>query len=60
MSTTLIVFLLYSFVCACFCGFVAEEKKRHPGSWVFLGLTCGIIALIALMALPFKQPTTLE
>jgi RNA polymerase subunit RPABC4/transcription elongation factor Spt4 len=55
MSDALIIFLiLYAAVMATVCAFVAKQKCRNAGDWFVVGALLGIIALIALAALPAK------
>jgi len=34
------------------CSYVADEKGRSAWSWFFLGLLCGVFALIAIAGTP--------
>ena len=44
--------LIYSAVCAVLAAWLANRKARGTLEWFFLGLAYGILALIALVALP--------
>ena len=37
---------------AVLCGYVASEKGRSAGAWLFVGLCFGVFALLALVAVP--------
>jgi hypothetical protein len=50
-----ILILLQCVVCAFFCSYVAKEKGKNGESWFIIGLLFGIIALIALIAIPSQS-----
>jgi MFS family permease len=58
-----VVYVLAAVVVGALCGYVADVKGRSGWSWFFLGVLCGIFALIAiagtraLTAEPYKQTT---
>ena len=55
MELLLILFLVYALVFGFFCAYLAGEKDRSGGSWFFLGLVFGILALLVLIGLPSEQ-----
>lgn len=46
------VILVYAVAMAFFTGWLASEKGRQIGTWAFLGLVFGIIALLAVGLAP--------
>lgn len=52
------ILTFYALACGGFCSFVAKEKKRDPVYWFVSGGLFGIIALIALAAIPSKNSST--
>lgn len=60
MELLLILFLVYALVFGFFCAYLAGEKDRSGGSWFFLGLVFGILALLVLLGLPSEQRSTNE
>jgi hypothetical protein len=48
----LIIYLLYAFVLGFLCSWVAKQKNRNSSNWFFLGVILGVLALIALAAVP--------
>ena len=56
----LLLFLVYALIFGFFCAYLAGEKGRSSGSWLFLGLIFGILALLVLIGLPSKQDPSSE
>ena len=56
----LILFLVYALIFGSICAYLAGEKGRSGGSWFFLGLVFGILALLVLIALPSEQRSSNE
>lgn len=52
LTVIIIVFVVYTVVCALFCGRVAEAKDYSYGAWFFAGLFFGVFALIAIAGMP--------
>jgi len=46
------VSLVGAAVFGAFCGYVAQEKRRPSGPWIFFGVLFNFIALIAIAGLP--------
>jgi cytochrome bd-type quinol oxidase subunit 2 len=57
MNIILWIILLQAFFCACFCSFIAQEKKRDKVAWFLNGLFFSLIALIAISGVPALLPT---
>ena len=55
MEFLLLMFLAYGVIIGAFCAYLAGEKGRSGGSWFFLGLVFGILALLVLIGLPSEQ-----
>lgn len=53
----IIIWLIQAIICACFCGYIAFQKKRGVSAWIILGFLFGIISLIALVAIPSIEST---
>ncbi|MDP3580929.1 MAG: hypothetical protein Q8S39_03270 [Ignavibacteria bacterium] len=53
----IIIWLIQAIICACFCGYIAFQKKRGVLAWITLGFLFGIISLIALVAVPSTENT---
>ena len=60
MELLLILFLVYALIFGFFCAYLAGEKGRSGGSWFFLGLVFGILALLVLIGLPSEQRSSNE
>ncbi len=60
MELLLILFLVYALIFGFFCAYLAGEKGRSGGSWFFLGLVFGILALLVLIGLPSEQRSSDE
>lgn len=50
--TWTVILIIGELIFAALCGYVATEKKRSGGAWFVAGFFLGIIALIALAAIP--------
>jgi len=48
----LMVWLISGLIFGGLCGYIATEKRRSGPSWFFAGLLLGIVAVIALAAIP--------
>ena len=48
----LIIWLLYAAILGLLCSWVAKQKNRNSDNWFFLGAILGVLALIALAAVP--------
>lgn len=48
----LIIYLIYAFALGFLCSWVAKQKNRNSMNWFFLGFLLGVLALIALAAVP--------
>ena len=47
--------VIYSLSCGLFSGYVAGEKGRSTLNWLALGVIFGVIALLAIIAVPSVQ-----
>ena len=56
----LLLYLVYAVIMGAFCTYLAGEKGRNGGSWFFLGLIFGILALLVLIGLPSEQRSSNE
>jgi len=56
----IIIWFIQVTICACFCGYIAMQKKRSVSAWIILGFLFGIIALIALVAVPSIENTQIK
>ena len=56
----LILFLAYAVIFGVFCAYLASEKGRSGGSWFFLGVVFGILALLVLIGLPSEKRSSNE
>ena len=54
-SDFLLLYLVYGVTLGSFCAYLAGQKGRGAGSWFFLGLIFGILALLVLIGLPGEQ-----
>ena len=54
------LFLAYGLIFGFFCAYLAGEKGRDGGSWFFLGLFFGILALLVLIGLPSDQRSSVR
>ncbi len=52
MQTTIFVLIALWTTCAGFAAFIAKSKRRDAVGWFLLGLMFGILALIAIAAVP--------
>lgn len=50
-----LLFLVYAAIMGFFCAYLASTKGRGVGSWFFLGLIFGILALLVLIGVPSQQ-----
>ncbi len=55
MEFLIVLFLAYALIFGAFCAYLAGEKGRSGGSWFFLGLIFGILALLVLIGLPSED-----
>jgi len=55
----IIIWLVQATICACFCGYIAMQKKRSVSAWIVFGFLFGIISLITLVAIStIENPQT--
>jgi len=54
-GVTILILLAWCIGFCVLCSYVAKEKGKDPGTWAILGFIFGIIALIALAALPAEE-----
>lgn len=55
-----LLWLISALVFGLLCSWVAREKGRSEGAWLLLGASLGIIALIALAAVPVVKRAGLD
>ena len=56
----LLLYLVYGAILGVLCAYLAGEKGRSGGSWFFLGLIFGILALLVLIGVPSTQRSSSE
>ncbi len=56
----LLPYLVYGAILGVLCAYLAGEKGRSGGSWFFLGLIFGILALLVLIGLPSEDRSSTE